>query len=257
MIDRMRELKSMRAGHKKLNAEETMMSRLGPVLFKIANLVGLVLFGLFLLWLSRNGHVDFWLTQLFFDPLAKVFPQREAPLFTQVGHTALKWLVVAIGLTGLVLVIVSVWVTRWRAWRQALILFLLMVASSTILVSLLKAASTHSCPWDLVEFGGHAQWFPLFGPPSAMPGSGRCWPGGHASGGFALIAGYFVLREKHPRWARWALVTGLALGTIMSGVQMARGAHFLSHNLWTLWIVWATCILLYLLLAPTAIPQKR
>ncbi|MHA3054255.1 hypothetical protein [Acinetobacter sp. ANC 4633] len=31
----------------------------------------------------------------------------------------------------------------------------------------------------------------------------------------------------------------------MSGVQMLRGAHFLSHNLWTLWWTWAIDLVIY------------
>jgi membrane-associated PAP2 superfamily phosphatase len=34
----------------------------------------------------------------------------------------------------------------------------------------------------------------------------------------------------------------------MSLVQVIRGAHFLSHNLWSLWIVWAVCSIGYFLL---------
>jgi membrane-associated PAP2 superfamily phosphatase len=44
------------------------------------------------------------------------------------------------------------------------------------------------------------------------------------------------------------------MGAVMSVVQMARGAHFLSHNLWSVWLVWATCFvidaLLHLILPP-------
>src|SRR5690606_16500174 len=75
-------------------------------------------------------------------------------------------------------------------------------------------------------------------------GPGLCWPGGHASGGFALAAAYFVLRDSRPHSARWMLAIGLLFGCVMSIVQMVRGAHFLSHNLWSLWLVWATCFVI-------------
>src|SRR3569833_1864889 len=93
-------------------------------------------------------------------------------------------------------------------------------------------------------YGGHDAWFPLFDHVSAAVELGRCWPGGHASGGFAIIAGYFALHTQQPRWAHHILVLSLALGAIMGDVQMVRGAHFLSHNLWTLWFVWATCFVI-------------
>lgn len=61
---------------------------------------------------------------------------------------------------------------------------------------------------------------------------GHCWPAGHASGGFALLA--FRLLAGDPQRRR--LVTGLALGAgwWMGGYQMLKGAHFISHTLVTL-----------------------
>ncbi|EMU16832.1 hypothetical protein ABNIH16_20160, partial [Acinetobacter baumannii ABNIH16] len=38
---------------------------------------------------------------------------------------------------------------------------------------------------------------------------------------------------------------GILLGFMMGWAQMMRGAHFLSHNLWTGWVVWAINILFY------------
>ena len=61
-------------------------------------------------------------------------------------------------------------------------------------------------------------------------------------------------RESKPKWARLILLFSLVMGAVMSAVQMARGAHFLSHNLWSVWLVWATCFvidaLLHLILPP-------
>lgn len=54
------------------------------------------------------------------------------------------------------------------------------------------------------------------------------------------------------------LIGGLALGTVMGAVQMMRGAHFLSHNLWTLWVVWAACFAIDVLIrfAPCALRRS-
>jgi membrane-associated PAP2 superfamily phosphatase len=59
-----------------------------------------------------------------------------------------------------------------------------------LVVGALKSISHHSCPWDLVEYGGKAVSYPC----SARPGrqrSGRCFPGGHASSGF-MVMGCFL-----------------------------------------------------------------
>ncbi len=104
-------------------------------------------------------------------------------------------------------------------------------------VTLFKAFSLTSCPWDLHEFGGVARYWSHW---NFLPdgGSGRCFPGGHAAHGFAMLAGYFVFRHANPtlakRWLWSALLAGLLLGL----AQQWRGAHFMSHTLWAAWLCW-------------------
>ncbi len=40
----------------------------------------------------------------------------------------------------------------------------------------------------------------------------------------------------------------LALGLAAAAVQVARGAHFASHALWTAWVAWALNVVLYALI---------
>jgi membrane-associated PAP2 superfamily phosphatase len=105
------------------------------------------------------------------------------------------------------------------------------------LISVIKAFSLTSCPWDLQTFGGMAHhlshW--RFTPDG---GSGHCFPGGHASHGFSMIAGYFVFRDVRPALARRWLVLALLAGLLLGLVQQWRGAHFMSHTLWTGWLCW-------------------
>lgn len=132
-----------------------------------------------------------------------------------------------------------------------------MAICCALLVQSIKDESVHACPWDLAMYGGNAQWFPLFDWIKTGIKLGRCWPGGHASGGFAIVAGYFALREQKPLWAHRILILGLTLGAIMGTVQMVRGAHFLSHNLWTLWIVLTTCFAIDVLIKVSPLTIHR
>lgn len=104
-------------------------------------------------------------------------------------------------------------------------------------VSLLKAWSQTSCPWDLAAFGGVARYASHWslGPDG---GPGRCFPAGHAAAGFAFLGGYFAFRGDAPRVARRWLAASLAAGFLFGFGQQLRGAHFLSHTLWTGWICW-------------------
>ena len=84
-------------------------------------------------------------------------------------------------------------------------------------------------------------------------GPGRCFPSGHASTAFSFLAGWFALRRDAPRAARIWLAATIFLGLVFSGVQVMRGAHYLSHCLWTGWICWAaTALSFHLVRRPIA-----
>lgn len=109
--------------------------------------------------------------------------------------------------------------------------------ASAAAVAWLKSASTTSCPWDLAEFGGLAHYVPHWDWWAQDGGSGHCFPAGHASSGFAFIGAWFAFRPCPPaarRWACGALAAGLVLGL----AQQVRGAHFMSHTLWSGWVCW-------------------
>lgn len=138
------------------------------------------------------------------------------------GHTALKWLAAGFWLFCL-------------ARRGALRRGALYMAVIAVAVNLLKYYSPYSCPWDLPQFGG------------TEPHAGRCLPAAHPLTGFALFGLYPALRQAAmPRAARYALVAGGVIGAVAGAVQVARGAHFVSHVLWTAWLAWALTLLLAL-----------
>ena len=116
---------------------------------------------------------------------------------------------------------------------------LLSVAGGMLAITALKRLNHTSCPWDLAEFGGVARYVSHWLWGERDGGGGHCFPAGHASTAFAYLAGWFVLRHDAPRVAgRWLLAALLA-GTVLGLAQQARGAHFMSHTLWTAWICWA------------------
>ena len=146
----------------------------------------------------------------------------------------LAWVFVAI-------LMLAIWrPPRWlaalpRGDRAGLVVGILLAA---LVMQGLKHLSHTSCPWDLAEFGGRAHYVPhwLWGVPDG--GAGHCFPAGHASTAFSFLAGWFWLRAAAPRVARIWLATSLVLGLALGGVQMVRGAHYLSHVLWAGWFCW-------------------
>ena len=168
------------------------------------------------------------------------FALREHWLLTDVLHTGAK------SLAWLLVLALSLAV----AWPVGVLQPLPMsrrvqLAASALLASafiaLLKVGSHTSCPWDLHDFGGVARYASHWaGWLHGDGGTGQCFPAGHATTGFAFVGGYFALRHDLPRLARVWLWTALVVGLVLGLGQQLRGAHFMSHTLWTGWLCWMT-----------------
>jgi membrane-associated PAP2 superfamily phosphatase len=118
----------------------------------------------------------------------------------------------------------------------------LQLALTTLLallvVSGIKLHSHTSCPWDLQQFGGVAIHVSHWAWGMTDGGTGGCFPAGHASAGFAFFGGFFAFRHVLPKTA-WRWFTGAMLtGCILGLAQQIRGAHYMSHTLWTAWFCW-------------------
>jgi membrane-associated PAP2 superfamily phosphatase len=148
------------------------------------------------------------------------------------GGRALAWAVMAL-----------VALDAWRPWRAgpprrervaAVIVMLIAMAA----VSGLKHLSTSSCPWDLTPFGGTVPYVPHGWWGVRDGGPGHCFPSGHAVSAFGFFGLYFLWRGHAPRAARGILAATLAVGALFGWAQLARGAHFVSHTLWSAWACW-------------------
>ncbi|MBC7945755.1 MAG: phosphatase PAP2 family protein [Burkholderiales bacterium] len=109
----------------------------------------------------------------------------------------------------------------------------------------LKAISNKHCPYDLERYGGFAPYVGLLETPAPGIQAGRCFPGGHASGGFSLMAAFFIWRRRRPQRAYLVLAATFACGFVLGFGRILQGAHFLSHNLCTAWVCWLVAIGLY------------
>ena len=63
------------------------------------------------------------------------------------------------------------------------------------------------------------------------------------SPGFAFVGGFFAFRHTLPHTARRWLIGALAAGLLLGLAQQVRGAHYMSHTLWTAWFCWAAAAL--------------
>lgn len=139
-------------------------------------------------------------------------------------------------------------VATLRPWRRPAGFLVLSIALGTGTVSLLKETTNVACPQALTGFGGQRPYVHLLETrPPALPHA-RCFPGGHSSSGFALLALYFLYLGRSRRLARASLALALLVGGVFAFGQEARGSHFLSHDVWSAAIVWFACLSTYTLL---------
>ena len=168
-------------------------------------------------------------------------PGRRDPLFADWLHVAGRRVIIGFGLTVLFAWLVSLVAPSLERYRRGLLFVFLSMLVTTSLVSLLKSVSSIYCPWDLARYGGD-----ILEALSIQHGwaSGRCFPSGHASAGYALFALFFFARVYSPRWRWWVFGFALGMGLLFGITQQLRGAHFVSHDLWAASLSWTLSYLL-------------
>ena len=198
--------------------------------------------------------LDHIVSDRFFDAAAGRFPLRYNPAFELVTHELARLVVVLIGCTVIAAYGLSFVVERLKARRRLLLFLSLALVLAPGAVGILKAASGRYCPYHLAEYGGFAPHLGLFDAPAPGLAAGHCFPSGHASAGFCLLAFYFAGRALgNRRLALAGLWGGLAAGTAFGMARVAQGAHFLSHNLWSALVCWLVIFALYLaIIGPAA-----
>lgn len=207
--------------------------------------IPLIAFAVLVLWSTVLGG-DQWLADRIYAWQGGQWQLRHDFITEQLIHrigrdvSTMAWLAV-----------LAAWIvarTRpgWGTLRRPLACLLVSIAASTALVAWVKSWSNMDCPWDLVRYGGAREYVSLFAMRPLGMSRGACFPAGHASGGYAWLALYFFLWSVRPRWRWLGLAVGMVAGLTFGISQQLRGAHFLSHDLWTLAICWGSALAVFL-----------
>lgn len=197
-----------------------------------------------LAWLASTTGLDRTVSDLFYDPSLTNFPAHDDFWLELFGHRLAK---AAIWIVAIAVLVAAVGAGRlWpgRSERHALWLALLAMALGPAIVYLLKHTTGHHCPWDLKAYGGFANiTFSWFVAPSD---AGHCFPSGHASAGYSLVALAFLGDAvDRPRLACGGFIAAFVFGAAFSVVRVMQGAHFVSHNLWAAAIDWCAAALVF------------
>ena len=189
-------------------------------------------------------NIDFTITDFIYHLQGNSWAWKDTLITQEILHKGGKWLSLTMGVAILFLLVLSTVTTHLKGYRTPLLYLFSATLLSTLLVATVKQLVSMECPWDLISYGGEQDFIGLLDirPPS-MPAS-ACFPAGHASAGYTWIALYFFFAAIRPQWRFKGLALGLGLGLTFGLTQQLRGAHFLSHDLWSAMICWTVSFVL-------------
>ena len=131
-----------------------------------------------------------------------------------------------------------------QTYKKGIIIVLLSAIFVPSTIGILKNNTNMPCPKNDIYYGGvypkTAVWERY--PADFVKPKVKCWPAGHASGGFALLSLFFVFRRKRNRLI--GLGVGLVAGWSTGLYKMIIGDHFLSHTVLTMIIAWLVILLI-------------
>ncbi len=134
--------------------------------------------------------------------------------------------------TSLTLYCLSWSLERFRLWRKVFLFIVLtaVVGPGLITNAILKEYWGRPRPREVIELGGSSVFEPVL---TMDPASeGLSFPCGHATMGFLLMGGYFLLRRHRAGLARGFLLGGVVLGSLMGVARMVQGGHFFTDVIW-------------------------
>jgi membrane-associated PAP2 superfamily phosphatase len=209
---------------------------------------GLLLSALLILWIGDATNIDTMLADGAFDKVTHSFPMQHAWLAEKFNHGILKK---ALSALAVFVVVLALWdtVRPRRHWPDSRRIGLRVVAMSAVLVPLVITLAKHQsashCPWDLQRYGGTAPYIRLLEKMPVNVSPGQCMPAGHASSALWLIS---LAAFWWPHSRRKGIAVGvlmLCAGVAVGWLQQLRGAHFLTHTLWSAWIACALVMAIY------------
>jgi membrane-associated PAP2 superfamily phosphatase len=214
--------------------------------------------------MSRPAGLDrtLWLAVLLLAGSLAVFEFTGLDLALQdrfYDFTAQRWLVdakepvgrlvfydgpkAAIILLAVAVLVLALGPERWRGKlrfaRRDLWVALLTLVTVPVLAGFGKNTTNTFCPSEIRRYGGDVAYVKLCSPfpeGDRPDRRGHCFPGGHASGGFALLGLMWLRRTR--AWRLGGIALGLGVGWWMGGYQMLKGAHYLSHTVTTMLLAW-------------------
>lgn len=198
----------------------------------VALIVAVVFFGV--------SGTDIWVQNHFYNPVSHQWIlDREDSVLNFIFYDGIKRLIIIFNVLVLIALIVGWKKPFLSRYRKGLLIVLLSSIFVPVIVGSLKATTNIPCPKNLEIYGGiypHTCVWEKYPSTFCNQKKIKCWPAGHASGGFALLSLYYLFRKRR---AKIIAVSGVMIvGWSMGTYKMLIGDHFLSHTVITMIMAW-------------------
>ena len=207
----------------------------------ILTVIVVILFGIFSLDTTIqdnffNSYTNTWILDSNLQPYKFIF------------YDGIKKLLVLFALSLLVLSMLFYKTKIIQTYKHGIIIVILSAIIIPFSIGGLKKITNMPCPKNEIIYGGKmirtAVWERYTSPYDKMP-TIKCWPAGHASGGFALLSLFFLFKTRKNKLI--SLAFALTIGWSMGSYKMLIGDHFFSHTVITMMLSWLIILIIALI----------
>lgn len=205
---------------------------------------------IFAITIFQITDLDIFFQNLFFDFNTSTWIwNKDESISKFILYDGIKGLLIGIAFLTLMFLLIFRKKTFLNGYKKGLFLFVLASIIIPTVVGTLKATTNTPCPKNIEHFGGNypdIKVFDSYPKDFVQEKKIKCWPAGHASGGFTLLSLFFLFKKRKNQYL--ALTGALIIGWAMGTYKMLIGDHFLSHTIITMLIAWLIVLLLKQLL---------
>lgn len=162
-------------------------------------------------------------------------------------YSGIKIVIIIFGISMLILYLFSFKhsASTIKEYKKGLFVVWVSILAVPLIIGILKANTNTPCPCHAKRYGGDYPYIKVIDEmPKKIVKKFKCFPAGHASGGFALMSLFFLFKSK--RNCLIALFGALAIGWSMGIYKMLIGDHYLSHTIITMIMSWLIILLVYI-----------
>jgi membrane-associated PAP2 superfamily phosphatase len=196
--------------------------------------------------LFQFSNLDIFVQSFFYDFDKKSWLiDKNEPILKFFFYDGIKNLLLFFGLLILVSLIFFRKNILVQEYKKGLIIVLLSAILVPSIIGFLKDITNTPCPCNIVYFNGtypDKKVFDSYPKDFVQKSKVKCWPAGHSSGGFALMALFFLF--KTPKNQKKALFVALIIGWSMGTYKMLLGDHFFSHTIITMLMAWLIILII-------------